>query len=279
MASFMDKMNKKAAELKSKASELKDMASEKIEELAETNGQSAEQSGGGGVNYTSCGTDLSEFTSEELTEMAARRARSIAIIETEEVPIWDDLPMIVPESHAKPHKHKKIAGRAVALFLLVSRAAKESEYASEKMVEYADDKDLFSYNEAELMEDDVMSDDDAFQNIWRMEALYVVLWALNLVEALPRPDAQRSFDEIAALMKGKKVKALVEETSLRAQSEVLDAADLIYRYHWAIRNEAAHGREAPDGLERSVVMERHHALNWLIKFDGEDDWDEIRTST
>ena len=253
MASFMDKMNKKASELKSKASELKDIASEKIEELAETTDQPEGNVGGGGLTYASCATDLSEFTTEELSEMEARRARSIAIIETEDVPIWDDLPMIVPESHAKPHKHKKIAGRAVALFLLVSRAKKETEYATEKMVEYAEDKDLFSYNEAELMEDDVMSDDDAFQNIWRMEALYVILWALNLVETLPRPDAQRSFAEMATLMKGKKVKKLVEETNLRPQSEILDAADLIYRYHWAIRNEGAHGRDAPDGLDRSVV--------------------------
>ena len=35
----------------------------------------------------------------------------------------------------------------------------------------------------------------------------------------------------------------------------------------------------PAGLNPSVVMERHAALNWLIDNDGQDDWDNPDVST
>lgn len=264
MASFLDKMSKKA-------SELKDMAAEKAAELAETVSETVDAA-------TSSDDDESPFTDAEIEEMSARRERSIAIIEQEQVPIYDDLPMILPETHAPQRSHQEVAERAVALFIVSYKAVGGDEKIVEKMADKADDDDLFSPEEADFATEEDVEDSDRIQFSWRVEALNVLLWALGKVDTLPRPDKSVDWDPIVAMMSGISAKKLLSSSKMRPQAEVLDAADLIYRYHWAIRNEGVHGREAPDGLDSSVVLERHHALNWLIQFDGED-WDDVPTPT
>ena len=65
---------------------------------------------------------------------------------------------------------------------------------------------------------------------------------------------------------------------LRPQAEILDAADLIYRYNWAATDARINGRSAPAGLDGSVIYERHYALNWLIGY-LDLPWDDISTDT
>ena len=72
-------------------------------------------------------------------------------------------------------------------------------------------------------------------------------------------------------------KAFVANARMRPQAEILDAADLIYRYHWAVREAGLNKRPAPARLDGEVVMERHRGLNWLIGYEAE--WDEVTTDT
>ncbi|HEX6611164.1 MAG TPA: DUF4272 domain-containing protein [Hyphomicrobiaceae bacterium] len=50
----------------------------------------------------------------------------------------------------------------------------------------------------------------------------------------------------------------------------------MYRYHWAVRDASINGRPSPADLDPGIVMERHHALNWLI---GYIDADDVTTDT
>jgi hypothetical protein len=38
------------------------------------------------------------------------------------------------------------------------------------------------------------------------------------------------------------------------------------------------GRATPAGLDADVIMERHHALNWLIGYMDQA-WDDVTTDT
>ena len=53
---------------------------------------------------------------------------------------------------------------------------------------------------------------------------------------------------------------------------------VIYRYHWATTSARIKKLKAPAKLDGGVVMERHYALNWLIKYMDQD-WDNISTDT
>ena len=79
-------------------------------------------------------------------------------------------------------------------------------------------------------------------------------------------------------MSNRKVSKFIENAKLRDREEIFDQADLIYRYHWAVRNNDLKGIEIPGNLDRSVIMERHYALNWSIDSD-KTDWDDIVTHT
>jgi hypothetical protein len=72
--------------------------------------------------------------------------------------------------------------------------------------------------------------------------------------------------------------AILDGASLRPAGELLDALDLHLRLHWAARQARLDKREAPAGLDEGVIRERHHALNWLVRFENAD-WDDIDTPT
>ena len=72
---------------------------------------------------------------------------------------------------------------------------------------------------------------------------------------------------------------MVAAAKLRDVSEILDEADLIYRYHWACVDARVNGSEPLQGLEESVVMERRAGLWWMLDIDGQDDWDDVAMDT
>ncbi|KAI5931817.1 Methionine--tRNA ligase, mitochondrial [Manis javanica] len=72
--------------------------------------------------------------------------------------------------------------------------------------------------------------------------------------------------------------ALLHAARMRPDSEILDALDQHYRLHWIVRQAQVQQQPAPAGLNADVLMERHHALNWLVLFEG-NDWDDVDTPT
>ena len=70
----------------------------------------------------------------------------------------------------------------------------------------------------------------------------------------------------------------IEDAELRPIADILDQADLIYRYHWAVRDARIKGRQAPAALDHDVTEERHYALNWLIGYHAQA-WDDVSTDT
>ena len=69
-----------------------------------------------------------------------------------------------------------------------------------------------------------------------------------------------------------------EQARLRSTGELLDAADHIYRLHWAVRQARTSGTFPAPQVVAGVVMERHHTLNWLIGH-GDQPWDQVSTDT
>ena len=66
--------------------------------------------------------------------------------------------------------------------------------------------------------------------------------------------------------------------SMLAGQAALDALDLHYRAHWAVRQAQMEQADPPGGLIPGVVLERHYALNWLVRFEDAP-WDEVDTPT
>jgi hypothetical protein len=106
-----------------------------------------------------------------------------------------------------------------------------------------------------------------------------MLWALRKVEKLSLPTSECNVEMLRSVLPklGQSTHAFISSASLRSLSEILDATDLIYRIHWAVRDSQLNRQSIPAQLNPDVVIERHYALNWLTFYA--EDWDDVTTDT
>ena len=104
------------------------------------------------------------------------------------------------------------------------------------------------------------------------------MWALGYIESLGKPTAVCDVPRAVAFLRERSSATFISDAKLRSLDSLLDEADLIYRYHWAVVDARVNGKENPASLDSGVTMERHYALNWLIGYMDEE-WDDISTDT
>jgi hypothetical protein len=208
-----------------------------------------------------------------------RKKRSEAILQKEGVPFIEHLPVVEDEATAQIRSLDEIAWRAMALCIV---AVKGEGLEQERVLEIIEQYKLehaFTPKEREFIYNDSASEQDRVQFSWQYECYWVLLWALNYVEELSRPDQICDVPQSVQTMINRTAEEFIQEANLRDKSEILDAADLIYRYDWACVDARVNGRIIPQWLECGVVLERHRTLNWLVGYNENANWDDVTTDT
>ncbi len=208
----------------------------------------------------------------------ARKLRSEEVLGAEGVPVNAHLPLIEDEAESLRRSTAEVAARAVALCMVAVKGEGLEHPEVLAAVDRFGARPGFTPDERRFIDDPAPSEHHRIQFTWQYECYWVMLWALGLVPELGRPDRICDVPRAVKLLADRGRAAFEAASELRPQAALLDAADLIYRYHWAIRDARLNGQPVPAGLEPGVVMERHRALNWLIGYAGQD-WDEITTDT
>ncbi|MBX5000793.1 DUF4272 domain-containing protein [Rhizobium lentis] len=219
-----------------------------------------------------------QAVSQPADEAQARKARSIAQLQSEGVPTIDHLPTIAPENESTRRKTMAVVQRTIALAIVAVKGEAGDHAMGQTLIRQFSAEGFFTPKEQAFMDDPDPSDQDRTNFTWRYEGVHVMLWALGIVPDLERPDHICDVPSIANTLRELGTDGLMRRARLRPQAELLDAADLIYRYDWAAVNARLKGEEPPGGLDRGVVYERHYALNWLIGYMDQD-WDDISTDT
>ena len=216
---------------------------------------------------------------EKVSELAeSRKVRSEAVLSQNKVPVNTHLPYIEDESEALVRSKEEVAKRAMALIVVAVKAEGLEQEVVEYLVQTYDLRDVFSPNEVKFIDDKSPSQFDNTQFVWRYEAAWVLLWSLGFVDALEYPSAICDVAATVNFLQQRSKEQFIDDSQLRPITEILDQADLIYRYHWAVVDARVNGKPSPSELDSSVVMERHYALNWLIGYMNQD-WDNITTDT
>ncbi|ULR47176.1 DUF4272 domain-containing protein [Rhizobium sp. K102] len=210
-------------------------------------------------------------------EAQARKARSIAQLQSEGVPTIDHLPTIEAESDSR-RDNKAVVQRAIALAIVAVKGETGDHAMGQTLIRQFDAASFLTPKERAFMDDPDPSQQDRVNFTWRYEGVHVMLWALGITPELERPDHICDVPFIANTLRELGTDGLMRRAKLRPQKDLLDAADLIYRYDWAVVNARLKGEEPPAGLNKGVVYERHYALNWLIGYMDQD-WDDISTDT
>jgi len=213
------------------------------------------------------------------TTAQERKNRSIAILVSQGVPYIQHLPFRYETEEVTPRDKKEVIERAVCSFasIMCALSISKGEYSQEDRV-YAEDFLSEKYNVLELltpMEQQVIagtiSEAGAMNATWKYESLWVLLWALGIVEELSFPNEICDCDLVMGTMKRfKGLDDFMANTTLRPLEEILQALDLHYRYHWVAVNARVNGSD-PAGIDEEVVMERRAGLEWLCCKGQEND--------
>lgn len=217
-----------------------------------------------------------------------RKQKSITLLKEQGVPVFEMLPKLEDSSDITPRTEEEIARRAAACLIAIQVACDYMQDANiqesvEIMANFADNfgvKNDLTPKE-QLFFTGTPSKQDALNMTWKYEACWTLFWALGLIEELDYPDHVCDCPKaISFISENENIDALLEKTNLRTIDEILDQADLIFRYDWACVDARVNNRPTPAGLDNGVVHERHWGLNWLIGKNGyNNDWDNVSCDT
>ena len=207
-----------------------------------------------------------------------RKQRTEAKLKSVGVPVNDWLPRTTDESEVGLRPAREVARRIMALCAVGAVASGLPRTEVDGWLEAEGLWSALSPLEAEFLRADNPSPEEEAAFSWRLEAMWPLLWCLGLVRELGWPGDECDVRHMISLIPefGEPTGPFVERAALRPLPEILDESDLIFRIHWAVREQQLKRRAPLPGLHPAVVYQRHYALNWVT---GDEPWDEVNTST
>jgi hypothetical protein len=211
-----------------------------------------------------------------------RRARSNERLAELEVHVMPTLPPVISEVEIELRPAREVALRSFALFVVAVRAESLATNQELTVDELRQKRprgfDALSPKETSFLDNPSPEQQAVIDHAWRYEALFLLQWALRWFDDLFLPTKICDVPRVARVMLQEDDDAMVRDAELRATSELLDALDLHYRLHWAVRQARLDETDPPANLESGVIAERHYALNWLTGFEDAE-WDDVDTPT
>lgn len=213
-------------------------------------------------------------------DQQTRRAQSEAYCRAHGVPYYKNPTAMLTDSEAEAtlRTQDQVVDRALALCFigLKSEGMKKAQLAEIDKVYHISSK-LTPAERAYVTAPHPTEQQRTDAN-WRYEGLHVLLWALGYVPALAYPDRMCEVAPDVKIIHDLSEAQFRERAKLRSKKEILDQADLILRLDWACTEARLQKQPAPGELNSDAVVERHHALNWLIQY-ADQEWDDVSTDT
>jgi hypothetical protein len=226
------------------------------------------------------GAMIQRVPAEKASEEALnRRLRSEAILQAEGIPFLGALYCIEPAAEALKRSKEEVALRTLCLLIVALKGEGLEQELVEQALKSYELRPHLTPKELAFVLDSSPSQHDRIQFSWRYEAAWALLWALGFVAQLGQPDKICDVKFAVGTMSERTTSQFIEDSELRPIAGILDQADLILRYHWAVRDAHLKGQQIPAALDPGVTEERHRAFNWLIGFYKEQAWDDITTDT
>ena len=204
-----------------------------------------------------------------------RKDISIEILKSQGVPFIDHLPLVYETSEVAPREKDEVIARAICSFAAIMCACtirdngELTDEDKQGAKDFLDNRfgciDKLTRMERRVIEGEA-SCDEAVNMSWKYESLWALMWAMGLVKKLDFPKDTCDCDFVMKTFSDD----FSERVKMRGTDEILQALDLIYRYHWACVNARVNGSKSA-GLDEEVVMERRGGLEWLCCKGAEND--------
>lgn len=190
----------------------------------------------------------------------------------------EHLPTIEEESETVLRTAQEIAKRIIVLSYLCYIG--EVEEDKPDVIKYLKKEKLWDsvspMEKSQFLTTSKFEEQELINITWRVECIWVLLWAINKIQELELPTVEIQIGDFIELLPDflETSKHFIETSQLRDKSEIIDQSDLLYRLHWAAKNDKSH--KLP--INRSMIQERHYAINWITCYENLD-WDEITVDT
>jgi len=206
----------------------------------------------------------------------ARKAKSIAAIKELGLPFTDHLPVVEDESSITPRSPEEVAERAIALAISAVKGEANDQQLVDSLITRYSAQQLFTPAELAFISNHSPAPQQLTDFAWQYECVHVLLWSLGHIEKLQPPNQVCDVPADTSIIKnlGRQMSSTAHPRSL---SEIMDQADYYYRLHWAAIELRVNGKSS-NKVNEEIVDERHKALNWLIRYMGQN-WDDITTDT
>lgn len=192
-----------------------------------------------------------------------RKSASETLLRSKGIAFDSNLPLIEADFSARTVA--EIARRAMCLTLVALKAeGMAPDEVAEFRREHAVDSSLIR-TEKRFLEQKTSGNDGTW--VWRFEALHVLLWALGYVVELGFPDAESDAGNELEFLRELGPQGFTEGALLRSNTQILDAADWVFRLHQSVVDERSGTAQLPE----EVVEQWSTAFDWLTR--EEENWE------
>lgn len=194
------------------------------------------------------------------------------------IPFIEHLPTIEEESETVLRTAQEIAERIIILSYLCYIGEVEEDKLD--VVKYLKKEKLWDsvtpIEKKQFLTTSKFEQQELINISWKAECIWILLWTIKKIEVLEMPTDEIQIEDFIELLPDfmETTKHFIETSQLRYKSEILDQSDLLYRLHWAAKNDKSHELS----INRSIIQERHYAINWVTCYENLN-WDEITVDT
>lgn len=210
-----------------------------------------------------------------------RKQKSEAILKTRGVPVNAHLPLIESDDEVTLRSADELLHRLIALWAVVGLAFLRDNSHFRNYVTKRKYESWLSEQELKFLLSDARTEREYIQFTWKLECLYFLAWCAGLIGNIEIPENESSVESIMGLFPQDMEEPAVLQSAIkvRTKEEILAWADLLYRLHWAVRDAKLNSKNVPGKLNGGIVQEWHLAVNWMIRYGDEDNWDHVGTDT
>jgi hypothetical protein len=210
-----------------------------------------------------------------------RKIASETLLHKRGIRINVQLPEIESNEEVRLRSADELLRRLIALWAVVGAAQQPGATYFGDYIVHHELVSWLSDRERAFLFADHRTDDDCTQFSSKREALYFLLWCAGLIKHIEIPSGESSIQSALTMFPQEMETPSRLETAIhmRSKDAVMNWADLLYRLHWAVRHAILIGKPVPANLDAVAVQEWHQAVNWMIRYGEEDNWDRVETDT
>jgi hypothetical protein len=208
-----------------------------------------------------------------------RKIASETLLHKRGIRINPQLPEIESSEEVNLRSSEDLFRRMVALWAVVGKARQGcGTYFCQYILSH-EMQSWLSEKERGFLFDDGCNDEDRVYFRKKREALFFLAWCGGLVTNIEMPADESDTASVVESfpLRCETPVAWQATIHVRSKEKILDWADLLYRLHWAVRHAMLIGKPVPGNVNPAIVQEWHQAVNWMIRYDDEDNWDCVGT--